>query len=356
MHHIKIKASPNQLSKLRNGHKVRIVKGEGCNLIVHPETYSIVSRAFAKNNGVNVQSNPQELAINKQYSYLSPEEHRKQQEAVPAMADIPPAMGKGIYKCKGGKLTGAIKALDKIGQTVAPKILDKVVDKGIDYALGGSIKGCGKKSILDFLIDLGAKHGEKAVEKYISEGGRINGRGNIHDTLGKMVKGLTIAGRPIERVTGVNPYDVANPIAEYIAPEIEKGLYGGPEGNPWRGAGIRRGKGYGISAKEALHQSGLGNLSANQIYDKLEEASIYGRRQLEPYHHYITDALGPRSRGQGTQHSQGSPNFGGRQSILHNGYQPPALISQPLSANFQMQHFLPPQYQQHFFTGGGLYT
>jgi hypothetical protein len=32
-------------------------------------------------------------------------------------------------------------------------------------------------------------------------------------------------------------------------------------------------------------------------------------------------------------------------------YTPPALVSQPFSANFQMQHFLPPQYQQ--FNSGG---
>jgi hypothetical protein len=36
--------------------------------------------------------------------------------------------------------------------------------------------------------------------------------------------------------------------------------------------------------------------------------------------------------------------------LIHT-YVPPALISQPFSANFQMQHFLPPQYQ-HYEQGG----
>jgi hypothetical protein len=43
-------------------------------------------------------------------------------------------------------------------------------------------------------------------------------------------------------------------------------------------------------------------------------------------------------------------SFVGSQSHL-----PPALVSQPFSANFQFQHFLPPAYQK-FSKGGGLYA
>jgi hypothetical protein len=41
----------------------------------------------------------------------------------------------------------------------------------------------------------------------------------------------------------------------------------------------------------------------------------------------------------------------GRNGGMLSTYTPPALVSQPFSANFQFQHFLPPQYQ-HFNTGG----
>jgi hypothetical protein len=54
MHTISIDASPAQLRKLRKGIKVRVKKGTGFNLIVHPETYNRVSRAFAKNKGLDI--------------------------------------------------------------------------------------------------------------------------------------------------------------------------------------------------------------------------------------------------------------------------------------------------------------
>jgi hypothetical protein len=298
MHHIKISASPNQLSKLRNGHKVRIVKGEGCNLIVHPENYSIVSRAFAKNKGVNVQLSPQEIAINKQYSYLSPEEHAKQREQVPSMANIPPSEGKGIFKAKGGKLSPAVAGLQKVGEKYGPKIIEKVIDKGIDRALGGA----------------------------------------LHSSLLKVQGGLNKVGSPFERSVGVNPatlgFDLGN---EVIGPALYQSIYGHP-------------RGYGISVREALKHSGVSNLTADEALDKFEQASILARRQLEPYQHYMHNPLEPRSRG------QGAPNFGGRNSVLATNYLPQALIPQPLSSNFHMQYFLPPQYQQHFTEGSGLYA
>ena len=50
---------------------------------------------------------------------------------------------------------------------------------------------------------------------------------------------------------------------------------------------------------------------------------------------------GRQSRGSGFRASGGQLGARG-QSIL-----PPALQSQPYSANFQFQHTLPPQYQHH---------
>jgi hypothetical protein len=43
----------------------------------------------------------------------------------------------------------------------------------------------------------------------------------------------------------------------------------------------------------------------------------------------------------------------GRGNMQVANYMNPALESQPLGANFQFQHFLPPAYQK--FNGAGLY-
>ena len=74
MHHVlRIDASPAQLSKLRNGHAVRIKKGTGFNLIVHPETYHLASRAFAKNKGVEVALSPAEIEANRNPDIYAPD-------------------------------------------------------------------------------------------------------------------------------------------------------------------------------------------------------------------------------------------------------------------------------------------
>jgi len=62
---VKISASPKQLSRLRNGHSVRIVKGEGINLIVHPHKYNHITKSFGSGKGAIVQLSPEELAANK---------------------------------------------------------------------------------------------------------------------------------------------------------------------------------------------------------------------------------------------------------------------------------------------------
>lgn len=61
---IGVSASLKQLSKLRNGHKVRLTSGEGC-LMVEPGRYDALSRTFMKGKGMSVQLSPEEIAANR---------------------------------------------------------------------------------------------------------------------------------------------------------------------------------------------------------------------------------------------------------------------------------------------------
>jgi hypothetical protein len=61
---IGISASLKQLSKLRNGHKVRLTSGEGC-LMVEPGKYDTLSRTFMRGKGMSVQLSPDEIMANK---------------------------------------------------------------------------------------------------------------------------------------------------------------------------------------------------------------------------------------------------------------------------------------------------
>jgi hypothetical protein len=68
-----IKASQGQLSKLRNGHKVRVkpaMEGEGICLIVNPENYNRITRTFNKGKGSEISLSPQEIQENKEASEM----------------------------------------------------------------------------------------------------------------------------------------------------------------------------------------------------------------------------------------------------------------------------------------------
>lgn len=115
MKSIKIDASPKQLSRLRNGHRVRIkpaVEGSGFNLIIDPSKYDCITKSFSKGTAYQVQLTPDEIMANKQ-------------EAVE-----PTMEGQGIYA--GGKFS-----FKKLGRTLK---------KGFQKT-GSVLEDAGKKTI-----------------------------------------------------------------------------------------------------------------------------------------------------------------------------------------------------------------
>lgn len=137
VHSVMVKASDKQLSKLRNGHKVRLqppMKGEGCNLIVNPENYNLVSRSFLKSKGVQVQLTPEEIMINK--------------EAAPEME------GTGIF---GKKFDRGVKKV--IGKKAAKELYSElgnylpVAQAGLIGALsaGGTALGVVQPELIPFI-------------------------------------------------------------------------------------------------------------------------------------------------------------------------------------------------------------
>lgn len=119
MHLISIHASPRQLSKLRNGHNVRIKKGGSVALIVHPNNYDIITRAFRKNKGLEVKLSPEEIAANRE---MTPEDHAELMEQADInLFDELPMAGRGLFggehgtrKMDGGK----IKINKKLANTI----------------------------------------------------------------------------------------------------------------------------------------------------------------------------------------------------------------------------------------------
>lgn len=212
MYKLGVDISPAQMKRLHKGHKVRVKKGTGFELLVHPATYNIVNRSFNKGKGSEIQLSPEEIEMNKGISKaISPEAHN-------------PSLQPGV------KMTG------------------------------GSLRDI-------------ASH--------------------VH---------------------------LANNLNEHL------------------------GTNYGY-----LNRAGLDNAVSGIKSAALSKMGIDARYRDSPFAQIPLGIPGPHSRVMGGgQLERGSV---GRQGGLLHSYTPPALVSQPFSANFQFQHFLPPQYQ-HFNTGG----
>ena len=129
MNTVSIDASPSQIRKLKKGHKVRVKKGTGFEIIVHPTTYNIVSRAFAKNKGAQIALTPAELEANTALSKaISPEAHN------PSLT--PKIAGSGI---RGKTLHGAshdIKLADALNEHLGSNY-GYLARAGLDNAING---------------------------------------------------------------------------------------------------------------------------------------------------------------------------------------------------------------------------
>lgn len=232
MHTISIDASPSQLRKLRKGQKVRVKKGTGFNVIVHPNTYNRVSKAFAKNKGLELELSQEELHHNEMSDpstsasmIPSPSEPSKLQEPQSRSAE-----GQGLFR----KAKRSVK--DAVERSQIAKSMNDHLQKNYDYL----------------------------------------GRAGIDNAI-QMAKQ----------------------------------------------AGMSK---LGINARKALGPVLDGNDSNDNEFPPRSRMYIKG----------------------GSLTERGTTGLNGG---LINAFVPPALVSQPFSANFQMQHFMPPQFQ-HYEQGG----
>jgi hypothetical protein len=245
MHKISIDASPSQIRKLRKGLKVRVKKGTGFNIIVHPETYNRVSRAFGKNKGLELELSQEEIKHNENYEEGD---------------DM-----RGLFG-ESSPQSGA----SMIPSPSEPSKMQEPQSRGSE---GQGLFRKAKRSIKDNV------HRAKLADSlndHLQTNYDYMGRAGIDNAV-KMAKQASMSRM-------------------------------------------------GINARKALSARLDGNDS-----DDNEHAP--------PSRMYIKG---------GSLTEKGTVGLNG--GMIHT-FVPPALISQPFSANFQMQHFMPPQYQ-HYEQGG----
>lgn len=236
---VSIDASPKQLSRLRNGHRVRVkkaIEGTGFNLLVDPSKFDAINRSFTKGSAYQMQLSPDELMANKQAVSEGQVE------------------GQGIFT--GGKIS-----MKSIGKT---------------------LKKAGETTLK------GLQAGEKAVRK--SKTGR---------TIVKKVAPL-IAEKAVEAAA---TYAGADPATSKALGKI------GSEG-----------------AKSGLGEAGYG------LYAGMSRGRGMCGGVLPSPHSRMPEVS--------------SVAIGGNLLASSNSRLPPALQSQPMSANFHMNVQLPPQFQR----------
>ena len=171
MHVISIDGSEHQKSRLRNGHKVRVKHGAGFNVVVNPNTYHLVSRAFNKNKGATMQLSPEEIEMNRaptpemQRQIMGHNEH----------LILPNAMGQLI---KGSGIGDFFKNL---GNQIKSKVIDPIKEKvynPIENAIVNPIKNAYEQNV------------PESIRRDISTGAKIMSPGYLlHDAIKKVKEG-----------------------------------------------------------------------------------------------------------------------------------------------------------------------
>lgn len=309
-HVITINASIPQLHKIRKGRKVRVKHGKGVHLIVNPETYNIAMRAFSKGNGTDLQLDEEELEHN---LGLTPEEHQELSETH--------MTGGGIFGPKFDRF------LERNGlRDVAYEIGDKLKP----YAKAGAVGA----------ITAGAT-GLAGLSTFGSGG-----------TLAPLAPYLIPASAALS-AGAVDYIDNPDKYHEYIAKAKHIRKHGpntleNSEAKAHANNLINEHLGTNY---DYMNRAGLQNAGANELLKRMDDSAIKQRYQIPVMNSGAEDSS---LYGYGLHHTRHKKLIEGGTIGLngnHVNYFPQALVSQPLTANFSMSHFLPPQYQ-HLNNGG----
>lgn len=333
---IHINASPKQLSKLRNGHKVRIKpvkQGEGFNLYVDPSRYRPIHQTFQKGKGYEIQLTPEEILQNRQ---LTPEFHANVKKENNTMS------GKGIFG----------KTFDKYVEKAIGKKAKDTLYKGADM-LKQPIK-MGIDKLADYAPEIGASS-LTALALATGQPELVPLAGYAGMELGKLVgkKGAEYAKGYLD-----SPDQYQDNISHFVS------NIGGSKAKRSSTLSSQ------ILNNEMLDQANnvlgtnMGNIGRANIASAIanrQTASMMPIPIQQPTFNTIPDSYARSQmnqelfRGYGLKKSTSIVGTNGSQ-LNRQSVQAPALRSQAGGANFQFASTLPPTYQKfHKGIGSGLY-
>lgn len=311
MHVIKIDASKGQLSKLRNGHPVRIKKGTGFNVIVNPGTYNLVNRAFSKNKGVQISLSPEEIQVNREPEQVM--EQIQQPEDETNLFDELPFSGQGIFGHTFD--TNFERAVGRKGKKKAYKfardVLNPLAKTGImaGMATGATALSALQPEFAPVIIPVAA-----GVTDFVTD--YLDKPSDFYD-------------KPKTGLKAKRAKNLTQQFGKAKASEMMNERFG--------------------TNYDYMSRAGLEQAMADKLNASLIDESVLARYAAPPSQVALNAR---RIGGQGLMRKTHSLQMTGRGSSIASS-SPPALESQSLNANYHMKFFLPPQYQ---INGNGLGT
>jgi hypothetical protein len=288
--------SEKVISRLRNGHAVRLMKGEGLEMFLKPAKKMAMMKKFAMGKGVQLALDPEEIM-----------ESRGIQ-------------GSGIFGKKADKAlkkAGIKKAVYKVGAALKP-----IADTAIKSAEAAAISYGVPPSIA-------SKIGDTATQ-YLADPKSLQGKKGLAEL---KKRGLSVAGDAAEfaaEQAGIDPTMIAEAkMAARMAKDIKK-------------SGVSRPSMSAPSRGEITSMAS--NAAADALIARIRERypsgqGLYAGRGM--MRGMGSNAVGC-GLGMGLYAGRGMErSLSGRHTMIGMGYVPPALQSQPFSENFQFRYTLP---------------
>jgi hypothetical protein len=278
-------------------------------------------RTFNKGKGTNIQLSPEEILVNQQ--------------------NAPQLQGKGIFGKKFddfvNKTIGS-KAKDAIYNTadMFKPIIKEGIDKASEYApeIGASaLSGLALASGNPALIPFAAEAGRRLGSQFGQRGANLakDYLDNPSNYQGSNAGGPRNSIAASSLMGQVNQNELLNSLNQDLGTNFGK-----------------------------LAQANLGNAIAHMDRSRMNLPFLSPQPYALPTMplnltpQYIAHKHSTSHRGHRKRREVGSVGKGASM-VSGQSHLPPALTSQPFSANFQFQHTLPPSYQK-FSKGGGLYA
>ena len=280
--------SEKVISRLRNGHAVRLMKGEGLDMFLKPQKRMAMMKKFAMGKGVQLSLDPEEIMESSGIE------------------------GSGIFGKKADKAlkkVGIKKAVYKVGAALKP-----LADTAIKSAEAAAISYGVPPSIA-------SKIGDTATQ-YLADPKSLQGKKGLAELKKRGVSVASELGEMAAEQAGVSSADIA--MAKQMAKEAKSARKSGVSMSAPSRADVVD------SASNAAADALIARIRAKYPSGQ----GLYAGRGMMGYgSNSVGCGLGMGMRGL-------ERSISGRNTMLGMGL-PPALQSQPFSENFQFRYTLP---------------